>query len=145
MARKQVQYKTKPLIRKYSIHSVNEFEVILKYERARADRAGSSFSLVTLEVEGYHNKEYELKRLLKALRERIRTTDQLGWLDDRTIGILLPRKEPGSLLLISREIILCDSNRRRLRCTATPNTGWAMATVQVQQREATASIGNVKA
>jgi len=90
VAQKQVQYKTKPLIRKYSIHSVNEFEAILRYERARADRAGSSFSLVTLEVEGYHNKDNELKRLLQALRERIRTTDQLGWLDDRTIGILLP-------------------------------------------------------
>lgn len=90
MGSRHGQNKIKTPTDRYDIHSVDEFKAILKYERARVDRAGSHFSLVALEVEGCLNDKDELKRLLHALRERMRTTDQLGWLDDRTIGMLLP-------------------------------------------------------
>jgi len=73
-----------------SVHSTNEFEAVLRYERARVDRSGGHFSLVALELDRYLEDKGELKKLLQTLRNRIRETDQLGWLDERTLGVLLP-------------------------------------------------------
>ena len=90
MARRAGQTKTMPPTKSSFIFSEKEFEAILRYERARVDRSGSRFALVALEVELYLDKAEELDLLLQALRARLRTTDQLGWMDERTIGILLP-------------------------------------------------------
>lgn len=90
MARKLVQDKPKPPINIQFVHPLKEFETILRYERARADRSGNRFAVIALEVQGYFKQKKELIRLLKSLRARIRDTDQLGWLDDRTVGVLLP-------------------------------------------------------
>ena len=79
-----------PPNKSHFVFSTQDFDAILRYERARIDRSGSHFSLVALEVEKYLEEADELNRLLHTLRARLRTTDQLGWLDERTIGILMP-------------------------------------------------------
>jgi lipopolysaccharide/colanic/teichoic acid biosynthesis glycosyltransferase len=79
-----------PLMDDTDIFSQNEFEGILKLERARADRSGTSFSLIALEIANLREKPRDLKRMVQALRTRIRITDVIGWLDEKNIAVLLP-------------------------------------------------------
>lgn len=72
------------------IRTAREFQQLIKYERARADRASSRFALVSVELSSPPSAKQELMALLQALRRRIRTTDVLGWLDERTLSVLLP-------------------------------------------------------
>jgi len=90
VARRTSQKKTKPPADIDFIHSERAFEGILRYERARVDRSGGHFSLVALEADRYLGDKVELKKLLHAVQKRIRETDKLGWLDECTIGVLLP-------------------------------------------------------
>ena len=76
------------------IYSAKELQAILKYERARADRASSQFSLVALGLNGHQEDKHEPQTLIQALQDRIRTTDILGWLDDQRLGVLLPGTDP---------------------------------------------------
>jgi lipopolysaccharide/colanic/teichoic acid biosynthesis glycosyltransferase len=76
--------------RNLDIHSAREFQAILKYERARADRASSQFALVALNLNARLEDSRVVQRLIQALRHRIRNTDVLGCLDNHTLGILLP-------------------------------------------------------
>lgn len=93
MAQKARHIGTTPQNKSSFVFSALEFDTILRSERARVDRSGNRFSLIALEVERYLGAEKELNRFLYALRSRLRNTDQLGWLDNRTIGILLPNTE----------------------------------------------------
>jgi hypothetical protein len=62
-----------------------EFHTILEREKARADRNGHGFSLVTLEVSGLG----DVFCLTEYLRHRIRTTDEIGWFNGNTLGVFL--------------------------------------------------------
>ena len=90
MARSASRKIIKPPIDTRYIYSETEFAAILRYERARVDRSGESFSLVALEIGRSRYRAGEVKKLVQSLQERIRTTDQLGWLEEGTLGILLP-------------------------------------------------------
>ena len=70
-----------------AVHSPKEFQAVIRYERARADRASSRFSLLALPPGA---GDRGLSELVQALRGRLRATDVLGWLDERTLSILLP-------------------------------------------------------
>ena len=72
------------------VSSPEQFQAVLKYERARADRIGTTFSVVSLELDTLPAQERALYDLVEALSRRVRTTDVLGFLDDRTLSILMP-------------------------------------------------------
>lgn len=67
------------------LYSQDEFHAILTREKARADRNGHGFSLVTIEVSG---KE-DASSLIKYFQNKIRSSDEIGWFDHNTLGILL--------------------------------------------------------
>ena len=67
------------------ICSEEEFHSILKREKARADRNGHGFSLVAIEVQS----PADLPILTEHLLKRIRTTDEIGWFADNTLGVFL--------------------------------------------------------
>lgn len=67
------------------ICSQEEFHSILVREKARADRNGHGFSLVAVNV--YNNKD--ARSIAKELKQRIRTTDEIGWFDQYTLGVFL--------------------------------------------------------
>jgi len=69
------------------LNSRQDFSIILERERARADRNGHGFSLVTFDLDG-RNPHYA-GHLKQVLADRLRLTDELGWYDDRRIGVLL--------------------------------------------------------
>ncbi len=72
------------------ICSIRDFAALLNRERARADRAGSEFSLVVFPLERAQRAEPILRLVQTALRRRIRSIDEIGWLQDHLLAVLLP-------------------------------------------------------
>ena len=72
------------------LHPVAETLRILERERVRADRTGDRFSLIAFLVRNPHTDEGTLAFLAKALRRRLRVTDEAGWLSHACIGAILP-------------------------------------------------------
>jgi len=76
--------------------SRGQFLRMLHRERARADRTGSQFSLLALGVDRGPARERSwqsratLRHLLRLLQRRLRLTDDVGWLDGRHLGVILP-------------------------------------------------------
>lgn len=71
-----------------SLLQVDEFKLLLKVERARADRNNSVFSLVLFEVDTMQN-EATSGKFVQVLQKRIRAVDIVGWFDGNTIGVIL--------------------------------------------------------
>ncbi len=68
-----------------------EFRVLLEHERARSDRNGSEFSVIVLYAGQLYNDKKSVMNFIRVLRQRIRTTEEIGWLqEDYSIGVLLP-------------------------------------------------------
>jgi lipopolysaccharide/colanic/teichoic acid biosynthesis glycosyltransferase len=59
------------------------FQALLRHERARVDRDGTEFCLVVFPAELRAS-------LLDHVRRAMRSIDEVGWLDERTVGVLLP-------------------------------------------------------
>lgn len=73
-----------------SLHSDVEFRRLLARERARSDRTGERFALLAFEAREADSQRSTFRRLAMVLRDRLRITDDAGWLDERRIGALLP-------------------------------------------------------
>ncbi len=72
--------------------SQDDFADQLIKERARADRAGASFTLLAFDVEtppGLNGKAEAMEILASILAKRARVTDTKGWFGNR-LGIILP-------------------------------------------------------
>jgi len=67
------------------IYSQEEFHSILVREKARADRTGQGFSVVTIEVFSLH----DVTSFVKHLQQRIRASDDIGWFGDNKLGVFL--------------------------------------------------------
>ncbi len=76
---------------KAGIHASEAFRAILDRERARADRTGQTFSLVVFRVRNANGNERALlAQLEKALVQKARISDEIGWFDGNGIGTILP-------------------------------------------------------
>jgi lipopolysaccharide/colanic/teichoic acid biosynthesis glycosyltransferase len=75
---------------KDGLYSKEEFRAIVERECARADRNGSRFSLVVFDVSHTDADQTVERRLTKIIRQRVRSTDEVGRVDRRHIGIDLP-------------------------------------------------------
>jgi lipopolysaccharide/colanic/teichoic acid biosynthesis glycosyltransferase len=67
-----------------------EFLYALHRERARADRTGREFSMIVFQpsVDASPNPRARVK-LARAIIQRSRETDEIGWFDEQSIGALL--------------------------------------------------------
>jgi len=74
----------------HGIYSVERFRDILERERARADRNEHPFSMVDFEVGDSETDSNQVRNLAYVLTNRIRTVDEVGWLGNQRIGVLLP-------------------------------------------------------
>lgn len=66
-----------------------QMQRVLQREHARADRHGKPFSLVILHIDRLAAHR-AVRRLCQAIRQRARLTDEIGWLDNDRLAILLP-------------------------------------------------------
>ena len=79
-----------------SVHSDKKFASILNRERDRTDRTGQEFSLVVFETGAGNRQSASARNLVSTLKKRIRSTDEIGQLDDGRIAAILPHTPPDS-------------------------------------------------
>jgi lipopolysaccharide/colanic/teichoic acid biosynthesis glycosyltransferase len=72
------------------IYTPAVFQTLLKHERCRADRDNSEFSLAVLDVVGVAGNNRVIRQIIECIREKMRSIDEVGWLDEKRIGVLLP-------------------------------------------------------
>jgi len=65
------------------------FHAMLAKERARVDRNNHVFSLVSFEVGPQDSGIDSILSFVQQLKKQIRITDEIGWLDNHSIGVLL--------------------------------------------------------
>lgn len=74
----------------YGILSAESFRAIIERERARADRYGYGFSLLVFDVGNTDRECPRAKNVADVIRRRKRSTDEIGWFNDQSIGIIMP-------------------------------------------------------
>ena len=72
-----------------SIHGRETFKSLIDRERKRADRYNNYFSLLVLRFESTQAPG-PIHSLITALKKRIRAIDELGWLEEHAMGVMLP-------------------------------------------------------
>ncbi len=71
------------------INTEEGFAGVLMRERARADRNGNGFSIVSFALDDQEVQSEAVRRFLGLLVERMRETDEIGWLGRQHVGVLL--------------------------------------------------------
>lgn len=85
------------------INSAENFLAILNREIARADRYNKKISLIVFNVDS-HNDGSSAQFLGNFLSSRVRLSDEVGWFDEKSIGILLPDTSLDGAWKIAEEI-----------------------------------------
>jgi lipopolysaccharide/colanic/teichoic acid biosynthesis glycosyltransferase len=67
---------------------------VLERERSRADRTGGRLSVVAFAARSLDVESITLTWLVKILQGRLRSIDEIGWLDERHICAVLPGADP---------------------------------------------------
>jgi lipopolysaccharide/colanic/teichoic acid biosynthesis glycosyltransferase len=71
------------------ILSIPEFHAVLRRERNRSERSSLPFSILFCDV-GAHDGTAAAAAVALILRQRLRSTDEVGWFDRRRIAAVLP-------------------------------------------------------
>ncbi len=73
-----------------SLYNADRFREAMNRERARADRWGLPLALLSFGASSTDSERQTLVQVAKRLQQRMRATDEAGWLDFDNIGILMP-------------------------------------------------------
>jgi lipopolysaccharide/colanic/teichoic acid biosynthesis glycosyltransferase len=73
----------------FTIKPAAEFNAVLAKEKARADRNNHVFSLISFELVQQGSSMDSIIFFAQYLKNRLRITDEIGWLDNHSIGVLL--------------------------------------------------------
>ena len=92
----------------HRICSAEEFRTILGRERSRSNRNGHGFSLIAFDVGSPDTAS--ARRLLHMLTRRVRSTDEVGWLDRRCVGVILPYTLPAGAWKLADDLYQLMSN-----------------------------------
>jgi len=72
------------------LQSPGQFKAAIRLEQDRVDRNEHAFSLVVFRLGKLDRNSAAIQSLIRALRYRVRSTDEIGWFDEHDIGVLLP-------------------------------------------------------
>jgi GGDEF domain-containing protein len=67
-----------------------DFRLRVQRERTRADRHSLGFSIVSFDVARNGDDLSRTSALVKVLKKRCRVTDEIGWLNEEKVGVILP-------------------------------------------------------
>jgi hypothetical protein len=70
--------------------TLDAFHRALEKERCRSDRSDHLYSLLVFALPPGNHSNGNLQRIVRQIRKRIRNVDELGWYDDKRLGIILP-------------------------------------------------------
>ncbi len=72
-----------------TIHPEEIFISVIRRETSRYNRNKRPFSVITLDVSSYVSNGVSVAELTQSIASRIRISDDIGWLNEHTIGLLL--------------------------------------------------------
>jgi hypothetical protein len=72
------------------IYSAGEFQAVIQRERFRSDRSGSAFSLMVFTLRDSRSNKRDSLKIANVLTERVRSTDEVGWIGKKCLGVVLP-------------------------------------------------------
>jgi lipopolysaccharide/colanic/teichoic acid biosynthesis glycosyltransferase len=84
--------------------SVRQFRHVLNRERARSDRSGDRFCLLAFSSRVSEAWPELRAQLCAVLQRRLRSTDELGWLDSGRIGAVLPGTPPRGAWKLAEDV-----------------------------------------
>jgi lipopolysaccharide/colanic/teichoic acid biosynthesis glycosyltransferase len=84
------------------VYDVEVFSALIRHERSRADRSGKSFSLVVFPLGELVASRSCVKRTCDMLRKAMRSIDEIGWLDESSVGVLLPSTPSEGAMFFAR-------------------------------------------
>jgi len=88
-----------------ALHSAAQLQAVIERERMRADRSGLKFSLLVLTPRSKDRGPCDVKGFAQALLWRLRITDEVGWWDQRALGVLLPDTPPAGARKVVNDIL----------------------------------------
>ena len=91
-----------------SLLPTDQFQTLILHECARCDRNAHVFSLIHIDLRSMGQDRNQHRRqaardLSRTLIRRMRTTDEIGWLDENTIGVFLPETEIDGARSLARD------------------------------------------
>jgi len=86
------------------ILSEPEFRRILEYERALSDRHERRFSLLLFSAGANTNAAGFHRSLIGLLKERLRMTDVVGWVEGGRIGVILPYSDQAGAQVVADDV-----------------------------------------
>ena len=87
------------------IYSNAEFKEILNYERIRADRNGSVFSVTLFFSEELYKTKKNLNTFISELESQVRLIDHAGWYDKDFVAVLLPETNADGAAILGNKIV----------------------------------------
>jgi hypothetical protein len=107
---KQRQVRVKRSVR--TLLSPEQMNAAMSRESARVDRkSGGTLTLVLFRVTPARRTKLSTVRLVRAILERVRVTDDLGWFDNEHLGLLLPETTATGAWRLAQHI--CDVVAKR--------------------------------
>jgi len=88
------------------LYSPQELNTLLRRERLRVDRNDDKFSLLRFSARDASTWDITLDYLVKLLRRRLRCTDDIGWLQQGIIGVILPSTPSEGAARVADDIYL---------------------------------------
>jgi lipopolysaccharide/colanic/teichoic acid biosynthesis glycosyltransferase len=82
--------------------SPSQFRKMLERERARADRGGAHFSLLSFSFT--RRNDADLGFLVGVLKGRLRSEDDIGWLEGAKVGALLPGTSASGAWKVAKDV-----------------------------------------
>src|SRR5947208_16024326 len=71
----------------HSLYTPTQMKLVLRRERLRIDRSDRQMAVVVFNLAG--PTWWRLRRLARILLKRCRSTDEVGWMSARQIGVVL--------------------------------------------------------
>ncbi len=88
------------------LHPPDRFRRVLERERVRADRTGDRLSLVAFAPRVPDVSRATFALVANVLRGRVRATDELGWLDDGRLAVVLPTTPTAGAWKVADDVCL---------------------------------------
>jgi lipopolysaccharide/colanic/teichoic acid biosynthesis glycosyltransferase len=72
------------------IYSTKEFRRVLEKEYDRSNRNDYGFSIVVFDTKNLKSAKFLTSHLSNILNHRVRSSDNIGWIDQKRLGLILP-------------------------------------------------------
>ncbi len=87
------------------IYSSKEFKELINYERVRADRNGSVFSIILFTSDLLYSSKKKVNIFVEEVKTLVRVIDHIGWYDKKHVAILLPDTAEKGALILGKKIL----------------------------------------